>query len=70
VEAENTLENAQAASTNVGVARAEYEHAIAVLIGTDPSSFSIPVKSLTATPPPVPIGVPSQLLERRPDIAA
>jgi len=69
VEAENTLENAQAALTNLGVARAQYEHAIAVLIGTDPSSFSIPVKPLNATPPAVPIGVPSQLLERRPDIA-
>ena len=69
VEAENTLENAQAALTNLGVARAQYEHAIAMLIGTDPSAFSIPVKPLNATPPPIPIGVPSQLLERRPDIA-
>ncbi len=70
VEAENTLENAQAAATNIGVARAEDEHAIAMLTGTDPSTFSIPVKPLSATPPAVPIGVPSQLLERRPDIAA
>lgn len=70
VEAENTLQNAEAAATNVGVSRAQYEHAIAVLIGTNPSSFSIPVKPLTATPPAIPIGVPSQLLERRPDIAA
>jgi len=70
VEAENTLENAQAISINLGLARAEYQHAIAVLTGTDPSSFSIPVKSLNAAPPAVPIGVPSQLLERRPDIAA
>jgi NodT family efflux transporter outer membrane factor (OMF) lipoprotein len=70
VEAENTLQNAQAAATNLGVTRAQYEHAIAVLIGTDPSTFSIPVKALNATPPAIPIGVPSQLLERRPDIAA
>jgi NodT family efflux transporter outer membrane factor (OMF) lipoprotein len=70
VEAQNTLQNAQAAATNIGVARAQYEHAIAALIGTDASSFSIPVKPLNATPPVVPIGVPSQLLERRPDIAA
>jgi NodT family efflux transporter outer membrane factor (OMF) lipoprotein len=69
VEAQNTLENAQAAAINLGVARAEYEHAIAVLTGVDPSTFSIPVKALDATPPAVPIGVPSQLLERRPDIA-
>jgi NodT family efflux transporter outer membrane factor (OMF) lipoprotein len=70
VEAENTLENAQAAATNLGVARAQYEHAIAVLVGTNASTFSIPVKSLDAAPPAVPVGVPSQLLERRPDIAS
>jgi len=70
VEAENTLQNAQSVLINLGVARAQYEHAIAVLTGADPSSFSIPVKALSAIPPPVPIGVPSQLLERRPDIAA
>jgi NodT family efflux transporter outer membrane factor (OMF) lipoprotein len=70
VEAENALQNAQAAATNLGVARAQFEHAIAVLIGTTPSSFSIPVKPLNAAPPTVPVGVPSQLLERRPDIAA
>ena len=70
VEAQNTLQNAQSTAINLDVARAQYEHAIAVLIGTNPSSFSIPVKPLNAIPPPVPIGVPSQLLERRPDIAA
>jgi NodT family efflux transporter outer membrane factor (OMF) lipoprotein len=70
VEAENTLENAQSLSINLGVARAQYEHAIAMLIGTDASSFSIPMKALNAVPPTIPIGVPSQLLERRPDIAA
>jgi NodT family efflux transporter outer membrane factor (OMF) lipoprotein len=70
VEAQNTLQNAQAVMINLGVARAQYEHAIAVLIGTDPSSFSIPVKGLNAMVPAVPVGVPSQLLERRPDIAA
>jgi NodT family efflux transporter outer membrane factor (OMF) lipoprotein len=70
VEAENTLENAQAALTGIGVARAQYEHAIAMLTGNDASTFSIPVKALNATPPAVPIGLPSQLLERRPDIAA
>jgi NodT family efflux transporter outer membrane factor (OMF) lipoprotein len=70
VEAQNALQSAQAAGTNLGVARAQYEHAIAVLIGTTASSFSIPVKPLNAAPPAVPVGVPSQLLERRPDIAA
>jgi NodT family efflux transporter outer membrane factor (OMF) lipoprotein len=70
VEAQNTLQNAQAGLTNLGVARAQFEHAIAVLIGTVASHFSIPVRPLDAQPPPVPIGLPSQLLERRPDIAA
>ena len=70
VEAQNTLQNAQSALTSLGVARAQYEHAIAVLTGSDPSGFSIPVKALSAVPPAVPVGVPSQLLERRPDIAA
>jgi NodT family efflux transporter outer membrane factor (OMF) lipoprotein len=70
VEAQNTLENAQATLTSVGVNRAQYEHAIAVLIGANPSTFAIPVKPLDATPPAVPLGLPSQLLERRPDIAA
>ena len=70
VEAQNTLQNAQSTAANLGVARAQYEHAIAVLIGTNPSGFSIPVKALNARPPAIPIGMPSQLLERRPDIAA
>jgi NodT family efflux transporter outer membrane factor (OMF) lipoprotein len=70
VEAQNTLQSAESDSINLGVARAQYEHAIAVLIGTNPSSFSIPIKPLNAKPPVVPIGMPSQLLERRPDIAA
>jgi NodT family efflux transporter outer membrane factor (OMF) lipoprotein len=70
VEAQNTLQSAESESINLGVARAQYEHAIAVLIGTNPSSFSIPVKPLNAAPPAIPIGVPTQLLERRPDIAS
>jgi NodT family efflux transporter outer membrane factor (OMF) lipoprotein len=70
VEAENTLQNVQAQATNLGVARAQYEHAIAVLVGTNASGFSIPVKAVSVSPPPIPIGLPSALLERRPDIAA
>jgi NodT family efflux transporter outer membrane factor (OMF) lipoprotein len=70
VEAENTLQNAQAMATNLGIARAQFAHAIAMLVGRLPSSFSMPVRPLKASPPPIPVGVPSQLLERRPDIAA
>ena len=70
VQAQTALQSAQAAATNVGIARALYEHAIAVLVGKAASGFSIPVKPMTVAPPPIPVGVPSQLLERRPDIAA
>jgi NodT family efflux transporter outer membrane factor (OMF) lipoprotein len=70
VQAETTLRSAQAGATNVGIARAQYEHAIAVLIGKTASDFSIPVKPMTTAPPPIPVGVPSELLERRPDVAA
>jgi len=70
VEAETTLQSAQAGATDVGIARAHYEHAIAVLIGKAASSFSIPVKPMTVAPPPIPVGMPSELLERRPDVAA
>jgi NodT family efflux transporter outer membrane factor (OMF) lipoprotein len=49
--------------------REQYEHAIAVLTGSPASTFTVPVRPLTLTPVPVPFGVPSDLLERRPDIA-
>ncbi len=70
VEAEVTLENAEAAAVGIATNRALYEHAIATLIGKPASSFEMPVKSLTTPVPAIPVGVPSQLLERRPDIAA
>lgn len=70
VEAESTLQTVQSQAINLGVARAQFEHAIAVLVGANASQFSIPVKPLLTNAPPVPLGMPSVLLERRPDIAA
>ena len=51
------------------MARAQYNHAIAVLIGKPPESFQLPVSTLEREPPAIPVGMPSQLLERRPDVA-
>jgi NodT family efflux transporter outer membrane factor (OMF) lipoprotein len=70
VEAQATLDSAQSAAINLGIARAQYEHAIAMLIGKQASTFSIPAERKTSAPPPIPVGLPSQLLERRPDVAA
>ena len=70
VEAKTTLKSAQSSAINVGLSRAQYEHAIATLVGKPASDFSIPVKPMLYTPPTIPTGVPSQLAERRPDIAA
>lgn len=67
--AEGQLEAAKAAAINNGILRGQYEHAIAVLIGEPPSTFSIPPKPLHANPPEVPLEIPSVLLERRPDVA-
>jgi NodT family efflux transporter outer membrane factor (OMF) lipoprotein len=70
VEARTTLQSARASLTNLGILRAQYEHAIAVLIGKDASGFSLPPRPITIAPPPIPIGMPSLLLQRRPDVAA
>ncbi|MGC2160377.1 MAG: efflux transporter outer membrane subunit [Silvibacterium sp.] len=70
VEAKTTLQSAESAALNVGVDRAQYEHAIAMLIGKPATDFSMAVQPELTNPPPIPTGVPSQLLERRPDIAA
>jgi NodT family efflux transporter outer membrane factor (OMF) lipoprotein len=69
-QAEAQLKAAKAQDTNLGILRAQYEHAIAVLTGQAPSSFSLPVRPLQAGPPAIPAGIPADLLERRPDIAA
>jgi len=69
-EADTQLDSAEAQATDLGVARAQFEHSIAVLIGVPPSGFSIGVSRFNASLPTIPVGVPSDLLERRPDIAA
>ncbi len=69
-QAEAQLRAAQAQDANLGILRAQYKHAIAVLTGQSPSTFSIPFSPLSGDAPAIPVGVPSELLERRPDIAA
>jgi NodT family efflux transporter outer membrane factor (OMF) lipoprotein len=70
ITAQVALESAQASLIGLGVARAQYAHAIAVLVGKNPEDLDIPRSTVTPTVPSIPVGVPSTLLERRPDIAA
>ncbi len=69
-QAETQLDNTRAQAINVGVQRAQLEHAIAVLIGKPPAEFNMAPVRLAVDVPAIPVGVPSTLLERRPDIAA
>jgi NodT family efflux transporter outer membrane factor (OMF) lipoprotein len=68
--AETQLNTTIAQATDLGAARASYEHAIAVLTGRAPAGFALAAAPFATRPPPVPVGLPSSLLERRPDIAA
>jgi NodT family efflux transporter outer membrane factor (OMF) lipoprotein len=70
VQAETQLESARAQAINLGVQRTQFEHAIAMLIGKTPAELTIAVAPLNTQLPPIPVSIPSQLLERRPDIAA
>ncbi len=69
-QAQTQLETARVQNTDVTIQRAQYEHAIATLLGRPPAEFSIAFDPLKIEPPRIPVGVPSQLLERRPDIAS
>jgi NodT family efflux transporter outer membrane factor (OMF) lipoprotein len=69
VQAETQLQSAQAQAINIEVQRAKVEHAIAILIGKTPAEISIPVGSLNTFLPAIPVSIPSELLERRPDVA-
>jgi len=68
--AQTQLESARAQLADIGIARAQFEHAIAVLTGHAPSEVSISAAAAQPSQPVVPVGLPSSLLERRPDIAA
>lgn len=69
-QAKTILQTTRAQLVDVGVARTQYEHAVAVLVGKAPADFTLPPLPLTTPPPQIPVGIPSELLERRPDIAA
>lgn len=69
-QAQTQLDGTRTQDKDIGVQRAAYEHAIAVLVGKAPAELSLNAKPLSIGPPEIPFGVPSQLLERRPDIAA
>ena len=70
LQAETQLKSTQAQMIDLGVQRAQLEHAIAVLIGKPAGAFSLSPLPLTAAPPTIPLALPSELLERRPDIAS
>ncbi len=69
-QAQTQLDTANSQATDLGVARAQFEHAIATLIGEPAANFSLPVAPFVPEPPAIPVALPSALLERRPDIAA
>lgn len=69
-QAETQLQATIVQDSDVGVQRSQFEHAIAILLGEPPAAFSLPLTPLQEQPPDIAPGLPSQLLERRPDIAA
>jgi NodT family efflux transporter outer membrane factor (OMF) lipoprotein len=69
-QAETQLQSAMAQATDIGITRAQSEHAIAVLIGFPPAKFSLPYRRFNQPLPIIPVSVPADLIERRPDIAS
>jgi NodT family efflux transporter outer membrane factor (OMF) lipoprotein len=69
-QAQTQLDTTNVQDTDVSVQRAQFEHAIAILIGKPPANFSLAAAPVNTQPPSIPIGLPSDLLQRRPDIAA
>ncbi len=69
-QAETQLQAAMVEASDIAIRRAQYEHAIAMLTGQQPAAFSLPVSVQSYDPPAIPVGLPSELLERRPDVAA
>ena len=70
LQAQTQVKSTQAQAIDVEVQRAQFEHAIAVLVGKPPAEITVAVQPLSAQPPPIPVGLASELLERRPDIAS
>ena len=68
-QARTQLDTTRSQATDLGVSRAQFEHAIAILVGKPPALLTIPPTALTGTPPSIPIALPSALVERRPDVA-
>src|ERR1700722_17010801 len=68
-QAQTQLDSAKEQLIDLGVARSQFEHAVAILIGKPPAELSIAPQTIMAEPPQVPVAMPSTLLERRPDIA-
>ncbi|HVT14587.1 MAG TPA: efflux transporter outer membrane subunit [Thermoanaerobaculia bacterium] len=69
-QAQTQLEQTRAQATELGVGRAQFEHAIAILTGKAPADLTIAAAPIGLSPPPIPVALPSALLERRPDVAA